>query len=318
MVPFNIIVLGVLTGMVYALLGVGITVTYRTSKAFNMAIGQMGALAAAFVPVLAFKMHLGYAVSIVVALLVAGLTGVFTEVLVVRKLANASRLIVLVATIGLSQVFFTAEVFLPNKGLGSRLFPVPFHAVVDVGTLRLSSGYLLMLIVVPVVVGLTAMFFQRTTIGLASRAAAENQDAARLVGIPVRRVSLVVWTLSGLLAGIAAILIGPTQPIGTTPQLIGPTLLLRALTAALIGGLASLPQVVAGGVLVGVVEAVLLYKFPSGGTVDIAMLAIIVVSLIVRPEFRHAVRSAGGSAWSLTGGPCTRLRSPSRSCCPSP
>ena len=299
--PFNVIVLGLLTGLVYALLGVGITVTYRTSRVFNMAIGQMGALAAMFVPVLVIEAGFPYLAALFVALMVAAATGAFTDRLVIRTLANSSRLVNLVATLALAQVFFVAELFLPVGGLGSHLYPVPFHLSLSVGSLRLGSGYILMLIVVPITVAATTLFFRRTTLGLASRAAAENRDAASLVGIPVRRVSLIVWTLSGLLAGLAAILNGPSELIGSTPALIGPTLLLRALTAAFAGGLGSLPQVFGAGVAIGIVEAVIRFNYPAGGTVDVVMLVIILLSLLARPEFRRQVRSTAASAWSLTG-----------------
>jgi ABC-type branched-subunit amino acid transport system ATPase component/ABC-type branched-subunit amino acid transport system permease subunit len=300
-VAFHLLILGTLTGLVYALLGVGLAVTYKTSRVFNLAIGQMGALAALFIPVLVIKTGMSYWPALVVALCVAAATGAFTDVVVIRTLARSPRLLVMVATLGLAQLFYVAEIFLPHGGLGSHLYPVPFHATVRITGLRLGAGYLVIVIVVPVVVAAMTAFFQRTTIGLASRAAADNEDAAQLTGIRVRQVSTVMWTVAGLLAGVAGILLGPTQLVGTSDQLIGPTLLLRALTAALLGGLTNLPQVFAGGMAIGIVEAVVRYQWPAGGVLDLVMLGIVVASLLLRRDLRHVVRSTVSSSWSLTG-----------------
>jgi ABC-type branched-subunit amino acid transport system ATPase component/ABC-type branched-subunit amino acid transport system permease subunit len=302
-IPAQIVVLGLVTGCVYALIGVGITVTYKVLRVLNLAHGQVAALASLIVPVFAIKAGLPYGVAVLIALAVAAACSALTEIAVIRRLARSSRLVVLVATIGLAQLFGAIGGFIPKSGLATHLYPLPFHVSLDVGSVHLATQYLLMLVVAPIAVGALALFLRRTTIGLAARAAADNSDAARLTGIPVRRISLTMWTVAGLLAGIAGVLIGPTQQVGTTTTLLGPDLLLRALAAAMIGGLTSLPTVAAAGVGLGVLEAVLGYNSTAPGIFDIALFAIVLASLFIRRDLRAAVRSVGDSegAWSLAG-----------------
>jgi ABC-type branched-subunit amino acid transport system ATPase component/ABC-type branched-subunit amino acid transport system permease subunit len=299
-VPVEVLVLGLVTGLTYALLGVGLVLVYKSSRVLNFAHGEMGALGAGLIPVLVVRHHWNYWAALGAALAVAAAAGLVLEVAVIRKLATRSRLIVLVATIGASQLFFAISTFIPKQSLGSATFPVPFHAVVNVGSLRLTTGELIILLVVPLVTAGLVAFFRFTNLGLASRAAAENEDAAHLAGVPVRRVSMAVWTLAGLLAGISAVLVGPTQPI-VTRQALGPQLLVRALGAAMVGGLVSLPQVFAGGVAIGLVEALVKWNYPTGGTFEVVLLLLIVGSLLARRGLGALARGGEGTSWSLAG-----------------
>src|SRR5207248_6356647 len=173
-VPLEEVVLGLVTGLTYALLGVGLVLVYKTSRVLNFAHGEMGALGAGLMPWLVIRHGVPYGIALALALAVAAVAGAFTEVVVMRKLARSSRLIVMVATIGMSQLFFALGLFIPKNSLGSAVFPTPFHAVVTVGSLRLTSGPLLILLTVPIVTAGLVAFFRFTRIGLASRAAAEN------------------------------------------------------------------------------------------------------------------------------------------------
>ena len=300
-VPIEVVVLGLITGMTYALLGIGLVLVYKTSRVINFAHGEMGALPAVLIPVLVVNHHWNYWPALLVSLLVAAAAGALTELVVIRKLGSGSRLILMVATIGASQLFFTLNAFIPRRGrLGRATFPTPFHASFHIGTLRLNTGELLILLVVPIVTVALTLFFRSTRVGLASRAAAENSDAANLAGIPVRRISLVVWTVAGLLAGVSAVLVGPTQPIVTRIAL-GPSLMVRALAAATVGGMTSLPQVFAGGVVIGLVEAVVRWNWPTGGPLELVLFVMILASLLFRRGLGQMLRGGEGSTWSLAG-----------------
>ncbi|MHB8671925.1 MAG: ABC transporter permease subunit [Acidimicrobiales bacterium] len=298
--PLEEVVLGVVTGLTYALLAMGIVIVYKAGRVLNFAHGEMGALAAGLMPVLVVREHLPYLAALGLSLAVAAATGAFTELVVIRRLRHSPRLIVLVATIGVAQLFFALGLFIPKTSLGSAVFPVPFHAVMTVGSLRLTSGPLLILLIVPLVtISLTA-FFRWGRWGLASRAAAENADAAALNGIPVQTVSLVVWVMAGLLAGITAVLIGPTRPL-TTQVALGPGLLLRALAAAVVGGLDSLPAAFAGGIAVGVIETLVAWNAPTGGAPEVVLLVLTIASLLLRRDLGQRARGGEASSWSLAG-----------------
>jgi ABC-type branched-subunit amino acid transport system permease subunit/ABC-type branched-subunit amino acid transport system ATPase component len=299
-VPIEAVVLGLITGLTYALLGVGLVMIYKTSRVLNFAHGEMGAIGAGLLPWLVIRHGTPYWVAFVVAVAVAAAAGALTDIVLIRKLARSSRLIVMVGTIGVSQLFFALGLFVPKNGLGSAVYPTPFHAVLTVGSLRLTSGHLLILAVVPVVVVALVAFFRFTKIGLASRAAAENEDAAALTGIPVRRVSLTVWTLAGVLAGVTAILTGPTRPLASNVA-IGPGLLFRALAVAVIAGLGSLPAAFVGGIVVGLVETLVQTNYPTGGTSEVVLLVLIITSLLVRPGLGQRARGGEGTSWSMAG-----------------
>ena len=134
-VPLEVLVLGALTGLTYSLLAVGLVFAYKSSRVVNFAHGEMGALAAGVVPVLVVNDHVNYWVAVLLALLAAAATGVFVEMAIIRKFAQAPRLVVLVATIGASQLFFAVGAFIPKGSkLGTAVFPTPFRASVTVGS----------------------------------------------------------------------------------------------------------------------------------------------------------------------------------------
>jgi len=300
-VPLEVVVLGLVTGLTYSLLAVGLVFAYKASRVVNFAHGEMGALAAGIMPVLVVNDHLDYWLALLLALLAAAATGVFMEMGVIRKFARAPRLIVLVATIGASQLFFAVGAFIPKgQKLGTAVFPTPFRATLTVGSVRLGTGELFILIVVPMVTAALALFLARTKLGLATRCAAENRDAAQLAGVPVGRVSLAVWTVTGVIAGVSAVLVGPTHPV-VTQVAVGPGLLLRALAAAMLAGMASLPRAFAGGIVIGLLEAVISWNYPSGGTLEVVLFVIVILALLLRTGLGQRGRGGEAGSWSLAG-----------------
>ncbi|MEZ5237953.1 MAG: hypothetical protein R2716_03040 [Microthrixaceae bacterium] len=169
---------------------------------------------------------------------------------VVRRFADAPRLVLTVATIGLAQLLGGLELLLAERAFGDvPLILAPFGTplsshTVELGPVILDGNDLLPLAVVPVVVGLLAWFMQRSLAGQGIRAAAENTDRARLLGIPVRRLTTLVWALAGLLAALTLVLRAPS--LGMAPSVtLGPSLLLPALAAAIIARMESMPVALA-------------------------------------------------------------------------
>ncbi len=299
-IPYNVLILGLITGLTYSLLGMGITLVYRTSRVLNFAQGEMGALPAMIIPILVINRHWNYWVTLVMAIGGAVLVGALAEFLVIRRLNAASRLTALVATIALAEVLYIVGILIPkgSSDLIGASYPTPFSTSITIGSLILGPGQLLILIVVPLtMIGLT-VFLRRSRLGRASRAAAENTEAAQLAGIPTNRISLAMWSITGLLAGISAILIGPTQPISVGSAL-GPTLLVRALGAAMLGGLTRLPTVFLGGIGIGLVEALVTWNYPNGDATDLVIFVIILGSLLVQRRLGQQARGMEESSWSL-------------------
>ncbi len=300
-VPSEIVMLGLLTGLTYGLLAVGLTLIYKTTRVINFAHGEVGALPAVIIPILVLGHGWSYWAALPLALLAAVCAGAATEFLVIRRLERSPRLIVLVATVGVSQLLFLANLLIPRHGaLGNGAYPTPVSWRFSVGNLRLTPGHVLILIVAPLAAAAVTLFLNRTRLGLASRAVAENSDCASLLGVPVHRVASTVWIVAALLAATSAILVGPTQPLQAQAA-VGPSLMVRALAAALLGGLSSLPRVFLGGVAIGVVELLVLWNYPTGGLLELILLVIVIGSLAIYRDLGRGARGGEGSSWALAG-----------------
>ncbi len=277
------ILLGAITGLVYALLASGLVLIYRSTGIINFAFGELGALCAAVLAKLVIDLHWSYPAALAVVVALGALLGAALELVVVRRLFRSSRLVLLVATIGASQVFFLIQLLLPLR-TGDPRFPSPFDREVLVGSLLVSGKHFLAIAVVPAVVAMLAVFLTRTPQGIAIRAAADNPDAAELAGISAKRVSTLVWTIGGALAALTVVLYNPLRGVlaGVPQPALGPGLLLRALAAALIGRLVSLPWALAGGVAIGIVEALLFVNSSNPGAADAVLFALVLGLLLVR------------------------------------
>lgn len=291
---------GLVMGLSYALLGIGLILIFRTSRVLHMGYGEMGAFTALVLASLVVDHGMSWWLAFPLVVLLGAAVGAGWELLIVRRLFDAPRLVLLAATIGIGQVMFALQLFIPRANRGSAaLYPTPFDLHVEIGSFVLRADHVMVLVCMPVIVGALAWTLNRTAWGLAIRGGAENADAASLAGIRVRRISTLVWALGGALATATFVLILPVRGfvLGSAAQALGPGLLLRALAVGLVGRMESLIVAVAGGVAIGVVEAVLLSNVFSSGTVDIAFFALVIGLLVVR----GAGSAAGGNAEAVRG-----------------
>ena len=214
---------------------------------------------------------------------------------------------VMVATIGLSQVLFLLSLlpFVAPKKL-FKPFPVPIHTTFQIGSFLFSPGEVLTLIVAPIVALALAAFIHFSPWGLAMRAMAENSDSARLSGVWVRRTSTVAWTVAGALSAITAILNSPGQTSALT-QVLSPELLLIALTAALVGGMVSLPMAFVAGIGIGVVEEVLNWNLSDTQTKLILFALLLAVLLVRVGALKRGARTEDRSSWKLGAATVQRM-----------
>jgi ABC-type branched-subunit amino acid transport system permease subunit len=301
-IPSSVVLEGAILGLNYGLLAVGLVLIYRTSRIINFAQGQLGVVAAVFMVKLYYDFGINYWAALLGALVLAAAAGALSE-LVLRRLFNRPRVMVMVATIGLSQVLylFTLLPFIRPKKL-FRAFPVPVDWSFHIGTFLFPPGEVITLIVAPIVALGLAAFIRFSPWGLAMRASAENTESARLSGVWVRRTSTVAWTLAGALSAITAMLASPTQT-STLTEVLSPGLLLLALLAALLGGMVSLPIAFAAGIGVGIVQDLLQWNItnPSTGTatVQLILFVLLQLALLVRAgSLQKGSRTAERSSWS--------------------
>lgn len=296
-VRFDVVAIGAMAGLGYAVLAAGLVLVYRSSRIINLAHGQIGAFGAIVLLELGAHWHLPYVLSLPAAIACGAGIGLLVERLLVRPLAARSGLAVLVATIGVAQVLLVAQALLP-KVIGKR-YPTPIEWTGEIGDLVLHGEHLTLLVLAPLTLLAFTYLMARTPHGLAIRAVADNRDASLLAGIDADRVARIVWATAGALAAVAAILTLPltgAAATGATPAL-GPALLLRALAAGLVGRLTSVPRTIGAGVAIGVLEAVLFASYPSDlGLVDVVLFVAILVMLLLRS------RTDSGEDGSLTFG----------------
>ena len=298
--PFPVILLGTIIGLTYGLLAVGLVLIYRTNRIINFAHGQIGAFGSAFFGLAAVKWHVPYWIAFPIALAVAAMTGAAAETGVVRRLRHAPRLMSIVATLGVGQFLVIFAAVINSTASAGSLYPQPsWLPVFNVGALRVTQAYSGMLFLSPLCVIAIAVFLKRSRFGLAIRAAAANPEAARMSGIFASRMSSLSWAIAGALSAFTAILTAPTQGF-TSGDSFGPALLLRAMTAAVIGRMQSLPLALAGGIGLGVLEQLLLWNYPRSGLVEVMLFAVILVALLVQRQ--RGGRDEEKGSWAAVQG----------------
>ncbi|MHB8467219.1 MAG: ABC transporter permease subunit [Acidimicrobiales bacterium] len=275
---------GVILGLVYAMLGVGVVLVYRVSGVVNFAHGEVGALGATVLAKLVLDEHWPFAVTLPIVLTLGGAIGAATEVLIARRLAHRPRLVLLVATIGLTQLVLVVHLLLPGIRVVAP-FPTLVHRRLAVGPVVLRGPDFVVLAFVPAVVVALWLWLTRTPSGRALRAVGDNRDAAELAGMRPARVAVAAWATAGALATLAAVLADPLQGVvaGRPSEALGVGLLLRALAAGVVGRLRSLPLALAGGVAVGLIQAAANSGHVDPAVADLCLLLFVLGVVLLRP-----------------------------------
>ena len=297
------LLVGLVTGLTYAAFAAGFVLIYRSTGVLNFAHGEMGAFGLAVFVLLLVNYDVNWWFAFVLAVAACALAGAVVELVVVRRLFDSPRLVLLIATIGVGQILLLARIsWIPDITAGGSIptaFDVTWEPTDD---LRLQAREFTVLLVVPILIAALGLFLTRTRFGLAVRASASNPDTARVFGTSPRRVSTIVWAISGAFAAATAILIAPlngTQSalVDDTGQALAEVLLLRVLIVSLLARMRSLPGVLGAGVAVGVVEKVVRDNVATTNQtiVDLFMfLAVLVVVLWLARSQRDE------SGWSLS------------------
>ena len=300
--PIGIVLLGVVYGSATALGAMGLILVYRANRFINFAHGALGSL----VGVLAIglvKVHgLNYWIALPLATLVGAAVGGVTEVSVIRRFRTSPRLIVLVASIGLAQLYGGLELG-GSKAIHfislSGSFSPPFNLSQRIDVYTFQSNAFMIVMVVPLVIAFLAWFLLRTSSGVAVRAAAENSDRALLLGIPVNRLSTIVWLIAGGLASLTYMLQAPFE--GVKPGAIsnGPTVLVPMLAAAVVARMESLPIAFGAAVGLGIIEQVVRWNFSNDPSVVWAFyLGVILLALLAQSGKLSRAKESGDSSWA--------------------
>lgn len=278
----NSFVNGISLGSVYAIIALGYTMVYGIAKMLNFAHGDV-IMIGGYVCFTSI-MSLGLSPLLGVALAVAACTllGMTIEALAYRPLRNAASLAVLITAIGVSYFLQNAALLVWSSN------PKSFRSVVAIPPLKLAGGALTIsgealatiCVCIVIMIALTS-FTARTKMGKAMRAVSEDRGAAQLMGINVNRTISVTFAIGSALAAIAGVLYCSTYPtlMPTTGSLPG----IKAFTAAVFGGIGSIPGAMLGGILLGVIE-ILGRKYISMQLSDAIVFGVLIIVLLVKPS----------------------------------
>ncbi|MCI3206736.1 MULTISPECIES: branched-chain amino acid ABC transporter permease [Pandoraea] len=249
---FEILIGGLLSGVMYSLVALGFVLIFKASGVFNFAQGAMVYFAALSVVGL-MERGLPLWAAAIGAFVVMVLMSMATERFVLRKLVNQSPITLFMATIGLS--FFLeglAPLLWGNevRPLSLGIVDEPIASIMDSTGVLVSSFDLAAAGIAAVLVALLALFFKATSIGRALRAVADDHQAALSLGIPLQRIWVVVWSVSGFVALVAGMLWGSRNGVQFALTMTA----LKALPVLILGGFTSIPGAIVGGLIIGAAE----------------------------------------------------------------
>jgi branched-chain amino acid transport system permease protein len=283
---FEVLIGGLLSGVMYSLVALGFVLIYKASGVFNFAQGAMVFFAALTFVGFHEELHLNFWLSFVLALAAMVALGLLTERIVLRPLVNQPQITLFMATIGLTfvieglaQLFWGSQPH--NLELGIQDEPLAW--ITDSTGMNVSKFDLAAAGIAAALVTSLALFFSRTRIGRALRAVADDHQAALAVGIPLQQIWGIVWAVAGFVALVAGLLWGARNGV----QFSLTFLALKALPVLILGGFESVPGAIVGGLIVGASEKlaeVYLGPYVGGGIEGWFPYVLALLFLLVRPE----------------------------------
>ena len=270
---------GLNLGSIYALIALVYTMVYGIAKMLNFAHGDIIMVGAYSVIVSAVTLKLPPVVAILIAVVVCAALGVTIEFLAYRPLRQSPPLAVLITAIGVSYLLqnLALLIFGPEQKSTPALFDLPF---LTLGGVTVDGITLLTLgVTAAIMVGLT-LFINLTRMGKAMRAVSEDRDAAELMGISVNKTITITFAIGSALAAVASVFFGATYTYikPTTGSMPG----IKAFTAAVFGGIGSIPGAMLGGILLGLIEQ-LSKVYISTLWSDAVVFGVLVLVLVFKP-----------------------------------
>ena len=272
---------GVSIGAVYAIIALGYTMVYGIAKMLNFAHGDVIMVGAYISFCVTNYLGLPAVVSILVAMVVCTVLGILIEGLAYKPLRGTPSLAVLITAIGVSYLLQNAAQLIWGAAPKNFTSIVTFQPTsVAGGELVITGEAIITILASALIMVLLTLFTTRTKTGKAMRAVSEDRAAAQLMGINVNRTISMTFAIGSALAAIAGVLLCSTVPTlqPTTGSMPG----IRAFTAAVIGGIGSMPGAMLGGILLGIIET-FSKKYISTEFSDAIVFAVLIVILLVKP-----------------------------------
>jgi branched-chain amino acid transport system permease protein len=282
---FEVLIGGLLAGVMYSLVALGFVLIYKASGVFNFAQGAMVFFAAlTFVSLL--ERGINFWIALLIALAAMVVLAMAVERIVLRPLVNQPPITLFMATIGLtfvveglSQLMWGSQ----PHGLELGIDDVPMEWLLDKVNINISQFDLFASGIAAVLVASLAVFFHYTRIGRALRAVADDHQAALAVGIPLKHIWAIVWAVAGFVALVAGLMWGSRNGVQYSLTFIA----LKALPVLILGGFESIPGAIIGGLIVGSTEKlaeVYIGPMVGGGIESWFAYVIALLFLLVRPQ----------------------------------
>ena len=311
--PLGLWLNGVILGSLTAVMAVGMALIYRANRVVNFAQAELGTVPTSFAAAFIIFWGWPYLLGLGAGLLLSVVAGVVIEFGLIRRFRNSPRLVVTVATLGITQLLVVIGILIPRwwgRNLASERIAPPLDWKLTIGDVMLNANHLIAMIVSPLMMVGVAWFLARSRYGVAIRASAERGDRAAMLGIPVGRLNTLVWGIAATMSFVALFMrsgiIG--VPVGYAAGL--PALLL-ALAALVIGRLERLPTIAFAAIALGLLESGVRFNSDTPAAAYPIMAIIMFVVLLVQPVSQHATRHRSRKHLARRGGdPSTRARRP--------
>jgi branched-chain amino acid transport system permease protein len=277
---------GLMSGVLYSLVAIGLVLIFKASGVFNFAQGAMVLFAALSLVRIMEKVPFLVALALTIAIMVA--LAWLIERLVLRRLVNQDPIVLFMATLGIAyfidgfgQTIWGSDIYTLDVGMPKEpkiLFEGTFE-----GGLLINMEDMIAALLAATLVALLALFFQKTATGRALRAVADDHQAAQSIGIPLNRIWVIVWSVAGLVALVAGVIWGSKLGVQFSLQLVA----LKALPVVILGGFTSIPGAIIGGLIIGLgekVSEVYLGPMLGGGIENWFAYVLALVFLLFRPE----------------------------------
>jgi branched-chain amino acid transport system permease protein len=269
---------GLIMGMTYALVALGVTLIFGILGTINFAHGEFYMLGSFFVYMLQDALKVNYLLGSILTIGIIAILGLGIERFTLRPLIHSDHLNTLLATFALSIILLNSIQMI--YGSTPRAVSTPFQDVVEVGGIYLTEQKLFVLVAGIVIIAALSVFIKYSTMGKLMRAVSQNSFGAMVSGISIKKVYSFTFVLGVVLAAVAGILIGPTTYVTPT---MGMAAMLKGFVIVILGGLGSVPGAVVGGLLLGIVETAGT-ALVSNAWKDLIGYVILIVVLLWRPQ----------------------------------